>query len=62
MNTHPEALSFRINDACAVLGIGRTSIYKIIACGKLKSITIAGRTLIPRAEIDRLIAEASGNA
>ena len=56
MNNNPEVLAYRINDACKALSVGRSSIYKLIKEGKLKSVTIAGRTLIPRTEIDRLIA------
>ncbi|MDK9697158.1 MAG: helix-turn-helix domain-containing protein [Siculibacillus sp.] len=59
MHTPPEILVYRINDACRTLSLGRSSLYKLINEGKLKPITIAGRTLIPRGEIERLIAEAN---
>lgn len=59
MNPNADVLVLRINDAARALSLGRTSIYKLMGSGKLRSITIAGRVLIPRAEIDRLIAEAS---
>ena len=62
MNVSLEPFSYRIDDACRVLGIGRTALYAQIAAGRLKAIKIAGRTLITRAEIERLIAEASANA
>lgn len=39
-------LGYRINDACRAAGLGRTSIYKLIADGKLKVVKMAGRTLI----------------
>lgn len=58
MNASPEPLVFRINDACRALSLGRSTLYKLIAEGKLRSINIAGRTLIPRTEIERLITEA----
>lgn len=57
MNTSPEILTYRINDACRALSLGRSTLYKLISQGKLKPITIAGRVLIPRTEIERLIAE-----
>lgn len=59
MNPNSDVLALRINDAARVLSLGRTSIYKLIGEGKLKPINIAGRVLIPRAEIERLIAEAA---
>jgi excisionase family DNA binding protein len=48
MATHiqPERLVYRINDACHVLGVGRSSLYKIAAEGKIKLIRIAGRSVV----------------
>jgi hypothetical protein len=51
-------LAFSINDACAAIGIGRTSLYELISTGAVKPVKIAGRTLIPRTELERLIREA----
>lgn len=50
----PEPLAYRIQDACYMLGIGRTSLYELVKAGELKLIKIAGRTLVPRSEIERL--------
>lgn len=36
------------------LGIGRTSVYEMAKAGQIKLIKIAGRTLIPASEIERL--------
>jgi excisionase family DNA binding protein len=49
-----ELLAYTVKDACRVLGIGRSMLYKLIAESKLKPIKIGRRTLIPRAEIERL--------
>jgi excisionase family DNA binding protein len=54
----PPALAYRINDFAKAVGIGRTTIYKLIAEGKIRPIKIAGRVLIPAAEIARLLREA----
>ena len=54
--------AMRINDFCATIGIGRTKAYELINEGKLTAISIAGRTLIPATEVDRLIAEAVAEA
>jgi hypothetical protein len=34
--------------------IGRTSLYELVKSGELKLIKIAGRTLVPRSELERL--------
>ena len=62
MSHSHSARAYRVNDACGSLGIGRTTLYALIKRGQLKSIKIAGRTVIPVTEIDRVIAEALTNA
>jgi excisionase family DNA binding protein len=47
----------RVNDACQALGISRATLYKLASQGKIKLIKIAGRTLVPESEIDRLASE-----
>jgi|HigsolmetaAR202D_1030399.scaffolds.fasta_scaffold09238_3 excisionase family DNA binding protein len=52
--TAPEKFAYRISEACNALGIGRTSLYKLVHQGKLRLIKIAGRSLVPRSELERL--------
>lgn len=35
-----------INDTCAALGVGRNSVYNLIAAGKLATVKIGRRTLV----------------
>jgi predicted site-specific integrase-resolvase len=49
-----DRFAYPVNDACHALGIKRTSLYELAKTGKLKLIKIAGRTLVPRSEIERL--------
>jgi excisionase family DNA binding protein len=41
------ALAYRVNDAAKVAGLSRSSLYLLIAEGKLRSVLVAGRRLIP---------------
>lgn len=50
----PDRFAFPVNDACHALGIKRTSLYELAKSGKIQFIKIAGRTLVPRSEIERL--------
>jgi predicted site-specific integrase-resolvase len=52
--TAQDRLAYRISDACTALGIGRTSFNGLVKSGELKLIKIAGRTLVPRSELERL--------
>lgn len=53
-NANVDRLAYPVNDACHLLGIKRTSLYELAKSGQLKLIKIAGRTLVPRSEIERL--------
>lgn len=46
--------AYRVSDACLGLGISRTSFYELVKSGEIKTIKIAGRTLVPRTELERL--------
>lgn len=52
-----EPLAYRIPDACRVAGIGKSMLYAMAQAGEIKLTKIRGRTLVPRAELQRLIAE-----
>jgi excisionase family DNA binding protein len=54
----PPPLAYRINDACQVLGVGRTSLYTLVKEGRLKAIRVAGRTLIDAESARTLVASA----
>ena len=53
-----QPVTSRIDDFSAMTGIGRSKLYEMIADGKLKSVLIAGRRLIPSTEAQRLLDEA----
>ncbi len=55
-----ERFAYPVNDACHALGIKRTSLYALAKIGELKLIKIAGRTLVPRSEIERLTSLGGG--
>ncbi|WP_075217337.1 helix-turn-helix domain-containing protein [Mongoliimonas terrestris] len=56
MTVHTDPpLSYRINSACRVLGIGRTKLYNLISLGEIKPIRIGRRVLIPHSELETLL-------
>lgn len=46
--------AYPVDEGCHKLGIGRTSLYAMAQAGEIKLIKIAGRTLVPHSEIERL--------
>lgn len=62
MPENREKLALRVADACNSLSISRSSLYNMIRDGRLKSVKIAGRTLVLRSEIERLLSEVANDA
>jgi excisionase family DNA binding protein len=52
-NDHPRLL--RVDEAARLLGIGRSLAYDLIRTGRLRSIKIGSRRLVPIAAIDEAI-------
>jgi excisionase family DNA binding protein len=50
-------LAHRIPDACRRLGIGRSSLYELIKSGEVRPIKIGNRTLIPEADLQKLVSD-----
>ena len=41
-----KPISFTINSACAVSGLSRTKIYRLLSDQRLRAVKVDGRTLI----------------
>lgn len=54
--TDPHKLAYSIKEACQASSLGKTTLYKHIAAGRLVARRIGGRTLIPAASLYALIA------
>jgi len=55
---NPEpAMLFAIHEAADILGIGRTNVYALLKTGKLQSVRIGGRRLIPRTALEQFVAD-----
>ena len=54
-NHSHERRAFRLKDAVAAYGIGRSTIYRLMADGKLPSVKVGGRRLIPRDALEALL-------
>lgn len=50
-----EKLAYSINEAARALSMGRTSIYLMMADGRLESFKLGRRTLIKAESIRRLV-------
>jgi excisionase family DNA binding protein len=53
-----EPIAVSINEAAAILGIGRTSIYRLIKEGRLETVKLGRRNLVKTRSI-KALAEAS---
>lgn len=50
-----ERLAYSINDTAKALSLGRTSVYAMIADGRLEAFKLGRRTLVKAESIRRLI-------
>jgi excisionase family DNA binding protein len=48
-------LALRVRDASVAVGLSRSTLCKLMATGKLRSIKIGGRRLILRADLEALL-------
>jgi len=49
-----EKRAYRVNEAVAAYRLSRSTLYKLISDGTLRTVKIAGRRLIPRDAIEAL--------
>lgn len=52
-----ERLAYRVNEAADLLGLSRSSIYVLFKTGQLPFIKVAGRRLVRRSDLLKLLAE-----
>jgi excisionase family DNA binding protein len=55
MEMQMERLAVSINDTVAALGVGRTTVYAMIADGRLEAFKLGRRTLVKAESIRRLV-------
>jgi excisionase family DNA binding protein len=51
----PEPMAYSVRSAMAVSGLGRSTIFSLMADGKLARVKIGRKTLIPRASLETLL-------
>lgn len=54
-STLPEKLAFTVLEAEHVSGLSRTNLYQLMANGKLKSVKVGGRRLVPAEALRELL-------
>jgi excisionase family DNA binding protein len=47
--------ALHINDAAAAYGVGRSTLYKLMNEGKLATVKVAGRRLVPGDNMEALL-------
>jgi excisionase family DNA binding protein len=50
-----EPMAYRVRDVVGVLGVSKSTIYEMAANGELTFTKVGGRTLVTRAELQRLL-------
>jgi excisionase family DNA binding protein len=58
MDTKPDSnlpFAYRVKDFCARIGISPSTFWKLVSRGEIRVIRIGGRTLVPAAEVSRIL-------
>jgi excisionase family DNA binding protein len=50
-----EKRAFRVDEYCAAYGLSRTTVYKLMKLGKLRTVKVGGRRLIPKEVAEALL-------
>ena len=56
-NETPERAAWRVREFCEAHRISHSTFWKYVGLGKIKTIRIGGRVLVPAAEAHRIAAE-----
>ena len=48
-------ITLRLDEAQAVSGLSRSTLYELIKSGRLRAVKVAGRRLIPRDALEALL-------
>lgn len=60
MEATGDRLTYDVETAARLLGIGRSAAYEAVHTGQIPSIRIGSRILIPRVQLSRLLLETQG--
>jgi excisionase family DNA binding protein len=58
-NSAPERRALRVNEFCATYGLSRSTAYKLMKQGKLRTVLIGGRRVVPVDAAEALLKEAA---
>ena len=61
-STGDAPLAYRVAQFCKAIGLGKTKFYELVRDGKIKTVVIGGRRLIPADEARRLVREGCDDA
>jgi len=50
-----ERQGYNVSESARIVGVGRTTMHKMIREGRIRPVKIGARTVIPKSEIDRLL-------
>lgn len=50
-----ERLLHPITEAAEIIGFGRTKLYELVSAGKIESVTVGRRRLVPHAALEEYV-------
>lgn len=59
MSNTAERITYRVDEFARLLGVSKSTIWNRVNDGSLKTVKFGGATLIPAAELDRILSTAA---
>jgi excisionase family DNA binding protein len=59
---HEIPLAYQVNPFCRLMGIGRSHFYDLVKEGKIRTVLIGGRRVIPASEAKRLLGDTANTS
>ena len=51
-----QRLAYTVAESTNIVPLSRSKLYAMIAAGEIRTVTVAGKTLIPSTELEALVA------
>lgn len=55
MSAANEKIAYGVQEAAEAMSVGKSTVWRWIHDGKVRTVKLGGRTLIPRPELERLV-------
>ena len=60
--SRPNRMAHSMDDAARLLGVSRRQVYRLLAAGRLRTVTLGRRRVVPQAALEELLGTTPASA